>query len=80
MEDFATIASGVSLGGGARIGLAAYLGAGALIREKRTVGAFALVGMGAVVTRDVPSREVWAGIPARHLRAADIPLNRRWSR
>ena len=51
----------------------AYLGAGALIREKRTVGAFALVGMGVVVTRDVPAREVCAGTPARHLSTADIP-------
>jgi sugar O-acyltransferase (sialic acid O-acetyltransferase NeuD family) len=73
VEDFATIASGVSLGGGVRIGTAAYLGAGALIREKRTVGDLALVGMGAVVTRDVPAREIWAGVPARHLRSADIP-------
>ena len=73
VEDFATIASAVSLGGGARIGLAAYLGAGALIREERTIGAFALVGMGAVVTRDVPAREIWAGIPARVLRTADLP-------
>jgi acetyltransferase-like isoleucine patch superfamily enzyme len=29
--------------------------------------------MGAVVTTDVPAREVWAGVPARRLRAADIP-------
>lgn len=72
-DDFATIASGVCLGGGARIHTAAYLGAGALIGENRTVGAFSLVGMGAVVTHDVPAREVWAGVPARRLRAADIP-------
>jgi sugar O-acyltransferase (sialic acid O-acetyltransferase NeuD family) len=68
IDDFATIASGVRLGGGVRIGQAAYLGAGALIRENRAVGAFALVGMGAVVIDDVPDREVWAGIPARRLR------------
>jgi sugar O-acyltransferase (sialic acid O-acetyltransferase NeuD family) len=73
IDDFTTIASGVCLGGGARIGTGAYLGAGALIGENRTVGAFSLVGMGAVVTQDVPAREVWAGVPARRLRAADIP-------
>ncbi|MBV9853411.1 MAG: NeuD/PglB/VioB family sugar acetyltransferase [Streptosporangiaceae bacterium] len=71
--DFATIASGVCLGGGVQVGKAAYLGAGALIGENRTVGAFSLVGMGAVVTHDVPPREVWAGVPARRLRAAGIP-------
>ncbi len=73
IDEFATIASGVCVGGGVRIRRGAYLGAGALIGENRTVGAFSLVGMGAVVTRDVPTREVWAGVPARRLRAADIP-------
>ncbi|HEX6519259.1 MAG TPA: acetyltransferase [Streptosporangiaceae bacterium] len=74
VEDFVTIASGVNLGGGARIQRGAYLGAGALIGETRTVGAFSLVGMGAVVTHDVPEREVWVGVPARRLRAADVRL------
>ena len=73
VDDFATIASGVSLGGGVRVQRAAYLGAGALVRENQTVGALSLVGMGAVVTRDVPPREIWAGVPARRLRSADIP-------
>jgi sugar O-acyltransferase (sialic acid O-acetyltransferase NeuD family) len=73
IDDFATIASGACLGGGVRVRRAAYLGAGALIGEHRTIGAFSLVGMGAVVTRDVPACEVWAGVPARRLRAADIP-------
>jgi sugar O-acyltransferase (sialic acid O-acetyltransferase NeuD family) len=73
IDDFATLASGVRLGGGARVQRAAYLGAGALIGANRTVGAFSLVGMGAVVTHDVPERQVWAGIPARYLRPADVP-------
>ena len=73
VADFATIASGVRLGGGVRVGKAAYLGAGALVGEHRTVGACSLVGMGAVVTHDVPAREVWAGVPARRLRAASLP-------
>jgi sugar O-acyltransferase (sialic acid O-acetyltransferase NeuD family) len=73
VDDFATIASAVGLGGGVRIHRAAYLGAGALIGENRSVGAFSLVGMGAVVTHDVPAYEVWVGVPARRLRAAAIP-------
>jgi len=75
VEDFATLASGVCLGGGVRVGRCAYLGAGVLIREQRTVGGCALIGMGAVVTSDIPACEVWAGVPARRLRAADIPLD-----
>jgi sugar O-acyltransferase (sialic acid O-acetyltransferase NeuD family) len=73
IADFATIASGAHLGGGVHVERAAYLGAGALVREYRTIGACSLVGMGAVVTRDVPPGEIWAGVPARYLRAAGIP-------
>lgn len=73
IDDFATLASGVNVGGGVHIQKGAYIGAGAIVGEGRAVGVFSLVGMGAVVTRDVPPREVWAGVPARHLRTADIP-------
>jgi sugar O-acyltransferase (sialic acid O-acetyltransferase NeuD family) len=73
IEDFATLASQSALGGGTRISRCAYIGAGAIIGEQRVIGELALVGMGAVVTRDVPAREVWVGIPARRLRAAEIP-------
>jgi sugar O-acyltransferase (sialic acid O-acetyltransferase NeuD family) len=70
---YATIASRVAVGGGARIDQAAYLGAGSVIGEGRHIGEYSLVGMGAVVTRDVPAREVWVGVPARYLRAAALP-------
>lgn len=68
VEEYATIASGVRLGGAARLRRGAYVGAGALIRESVSVGEWSLVGMGAVVLRDVPAGEVWVGNPARPLR------------
>jgi sugar O-acyltransferase (sialic acid O-acetyltransferase NeuD family) len=70
VDDFATMASGVCLGGNVHVGRCAYIGAGALVREQRNVGSCALVGMGAIVTRDVPPHEVWAGVPARYIRKA----------
>ena len=70
IEDFATIASGVRLGGGVTVARGAYVGAGALVRECTTVGAQALVGMGSIVLQDIPAGEVWAGSPARRLRTA----------
>ena len=73
IDDHATFGTGVRLAGAVRIGLGAYIGAGALIRERRTVGPWALVGMGAAVTRDVPAGEVWAGIPARYRRPVALP-------
>ncbi|MFD9096975.1 acetyltransferase [Streptomyces collinus] len=73
VEDCATLAAGVRLGGGARLERGAYVGSGALVREGTTVGAWSLVGMGSTVLGDVPPGEVWAGSPARRLRTADAP-------
>ncbi len=67
VEDFATLASGVRLGGGVRVATGAYLGAGSMIRESLRVGAGSLVGMGSVVLNDIPDGQVWAGSPARYL-------------
>jgi acetyltransferase-like isoleucine patch superfamily enzyme len=39
-----------------------------LVREKLSIGAGAVVGMGSVVLQDVPAGEVWAGVPARRIR------------
>ena len=68
IADYATVASGVRLGGGAVLETGAYVGAGALVREGVTVGAWSLVGMGSVVLQDIPPAQVWAGNPARFLR------------
>jgi sugar O-acyltransferase (sialic acid O-acetyltransferase NeuD family) len=70
VADFATLAAGARLAGGVRVGTGAYVGSGALVREFTTLGAWSLVGMGSVVLHDVPPGEVWAGSPARRLRAS----------
>lgn len=75
VDDFATIASGVRLGGGVHVEREAYLGAGAMIREGLRIGEAALVGMGSVVLHDVPARETWVGAPARPLRSTDVDLD-----
>jgi sugar O-acyltransferase (sialic acid O-acetyltransferase NeuD family) len=69
VEDFATLAAGVSLGGGVHIRKTAYIGMNASVRQGIVVGARATVGMGAVVLSDVPAGETWAGVPARRLEA-----------
>lgn len=50
-----------------RICYGAAIGAGAIIIAGVTVGRWALVGAGAVVTRDVPDHAIVAGNPARLL-------------
>jgi len=70
---FSTFGSGVRLAGGVGVGTGAYVGAGAMVREGGSIGDWALVGVGAVVLGDVPSYQVWAGVPARYLRDAEVP-------
>jgi sugar O-acyltransferase (sialic acid O-acetyltransferase NeuD family) len=74
--DFVTLAGQAGLAGGVRVGTGAYIGAGARIREGVTIGAGAVIGMGAVVLTDVPEGEVWAGTPARFLRATALEAAR----
>ena len=71
LDDFVIATAGVRLAGTVHVQEGAYLGAGCLVREDRTIGPWALIGMGSVVTRDVPGGEVWAGVPARFVRRVD---------
>jgi acetyltransferase-like isoleucine patch superfamily enzyme len=54
-----------------RVRRQASIGSNATILCGVTIGEGALVGAGAVVTRDVPAHSVVAGSPARVLRSAD---------
>jgi acetyltransferase-like isoleucine patch superfamily enzyme len=48
-----------------RVGQGCTIGANATIGPGLTLGAFSMIGMGAVVTHDVPARALVAGNPAR---------------
>jgi acetyltransferase-like isoleucine patch superfamily enzyme len=73
IDECATLGSGVRVGGGCHISRGAYLGSGACLRERITVGEWAMIGMGAVVTRDVPAERLWSGAPARDQSRAPLP-------
>ena len=53
-----------------RVECGATIGAGAIILPGVTIGSFACVGAGAVVTRDVPAGRIVVGNPARDAGAA----------
>lgn len=58
----ASIMGSVVIGDGVWIGTNVYIGPGI------TIGSNAVVGANAVLTHSVPPDEIWAGVPARHLR------------
>jgi acetyltransferase-like isoleucine patch superfamily enzyme len=56
-----------------RIGAGAFVGVHCVILPGVTIGSRAIVGAGAVVTRDVPPDTVVAGVPARSVPARKEP-------
>lgn len=64
-RDPAVRAKGLELGRPIRIGRNVWFGGGAIILPGVTVGDDAIIGEGAVVTRDVPAGATAVGNPAR---------------
>jgi acetyltransferase EpsM len=64
LGDHVQLAPGATLGGGARVGRGAFVGMRAAVRDHVTVGARAVVAMGAAVIRDVPDGVRVRGVPA----------------
>ena len=50
----------------------AWIGAGAIILPNVTIGRGAVVGAGAVVTKDVPPYTVVVGVPAKEIRKLNV--------
>jgi acetyltransferase-like isoleucine patch superfamily enzyme len=61
------LAPGVVLGGFSIVMKGAHIGMNATVLPLTRIGPCARIGAGAVVTRDVPAGETWAGNPAREL-------------
>jgi acetyltransferase-like isoleucine patch superfamily enzyme len=50
------------------IGDRAWIGGDATVLKGVTIGEESVIGLGSIVTRDVPPGEIWAGIPAKFIR------------
>lgn len=66
--DHVHIAPGVHTGGDVIIGTGTLIGIGAIVMPQRRVGAWSVVGAGALVQRDVGNDMIAIGVPARPLR------------
>jgi len=63
------IAPGVTLSGGVTIGEGTQVGTGASVTDRVRIGDWSLIGAGSTVVRDIDSRIVAYGIPAKYVRA-----------
>ncbi len=64
LEDFVQVAPGVDLSGTVHIAEGAFLGTGASVLQGIRIGAWSVIGAGAVVIRDLPNHVVAVGCPA----------------
>jgi len=56
---------------GPHINFAARIGSGSIVMPGMVVGKNAVVGAGAIVTKNIPDKQIWFGNPARHM--GDVP-------
>ena len=64
------VAAQAVVGAYIKTGTGVHIGLNATLRENLTIGDHATVGMGAVLTKNVGEKEIWAGNPAKFLRIA----------
>lgn len=69
LEEAVEIGPGAILAGSVHVESRAWVAMAATVLPRLRIGADAIVGAGAVVTRDVPPRTVVAGVPARRLKS-----------
>jgi len=65
LDDFASTAVGVDFGGYSHAAYGTYFGNHATVLPSIKIGAWTVVGAGAVVNRDLPENVVAVGVPAR---------------
>ena len=71
LQDYVTLYPSVNVSGMANIGRCSELGTGMQIIQGKTVGDYSIVGAGAVVVKDIPSKCTAVGSPARPIKFFD---------
>jgi sugar O-acyltransferase (sialic acid O-acetyltransferase NeuD family) len=72
VHDYAVVTHDASISGDCVLEEGCYLGANCSVIGKTTIGRWAVVGMGTVVLRNVPTRNIMVGNPARLVGTVDI--------
>jgi len=65
IEDNVFITSHCVISGHCHIKQGAYLGVNCTVRDQTTIGEWSTVGMGSLVTKNIPDNEIWIGSPAK---------------
>lgn len=65
LEDFASVMNGSKVSGNVILNEGCYIGVGTSIIEKKTIGAWSVIGAGSVVITDVPPYTTVVGVPAK---------------
>lgn len=69
--DHVSISAGVSIGSCIKIENGATIGLKSCVREYTEIGENSMLGMGAVLTKNLPTGELWLGNPAKFFKKAD---------
>jgi sugar O-acyltransferase (sialic acid O-acetyltransferase NeuD family) len=69
MEAWSSLAPGVIAGGNLSLGERSAIGLGACIREKISIGHDTVIGMGSIVTKNMPDNVLAYGAPCRVIRS-----------
>lgn len=71
IQDYTVMSPGVNLSGNTVIEEGCYIGNGASILEKKTIGAWSIVGGLALVNSDLPKNTTSVGVPAKVIKTRD---------
>ena len=68
------IANNVQMGGYSTILDGAYIGLSAVLHQFTVIGAFAMIGMGSVISKNIPPGSLAVGSPARVIKINKVAL------
>jgi len=71
LGDYASLMPGVNIAGEVRVGEGCYFGLNACVINRVTVGEWSVIGAGATVVKDIPSRVVAVGVPAKPIKTIE---------